>query len=74
MHNETVSVAVMCVSKSRLFALRNPLLRCSPNCTQPRAVKQAVQPEASFAAVKSLDNVLVQINVADEISLLVNFH
>jgi hypothetical protein len=43
--------------------------------TVPAAsVKQAAQPEASFAAVKSLDSVLVQINVTEEISVLVNFH
>ena len=59
--------------QSRLFAPRNQRLRHSPN-VPAASVKHAAQPEALFAAVKSLDNVLVQINVAEEISLLVNFH
>jgi hypothetical protein len=59
-------------AQSRSFAPRNQRLRHSPNCTS-RERKTGCS-EALFAAVKSLDNVLVQINVAEEISLLVNFH
>jgi hypothetical protein len=40
---------------------------CALTLCKPAAI-------ASFAAVKSLDSVLVQINVAEEISLLVNTH
>jgi len=63
----------MRVSNADCSSLWNQRLRHSPNCNS-RERKTGCSAEALFAAVKSLDNILVQINVAEEISVLVNFH